>query len=221
MLSLLLSDEVQAIKDFWHPDWSQFWPSIIATVVGFFLAIVFQQLIYEAIKDNITNRKKAIAQIRKIHDELEEIIETLSPSIPEKDPLDPENISYIDPIKTPVWDAILNTNEIQNINDYFESKTKPHKLFKRWRKASISVDLCKELFRLYALIAEYNEWNNFRTKQKLLLNESSTEDEKDTVLTAIGAVKQCILDDPKCNIKILLKTLTDILPQKKQKGDKR
>lgn len=53
MLALLLADEVETIKGFLNPDWSQFWPSIIATVVGFFLAIIFQQLIYEAIKDNM------------------------------------------------------------------------------------------------------------------------------------------------------------------------
>lgn len=203
MITLILAKEVQTIKGLWNPDWSQFWPSIIATIVGFFLAIIFQQLIYEAIKDNITNRRKAISQIRKICDELDAIIESLS-SLDSKKTLDPQNKSYIDPIKTPVWDAILNTNEIQNITDYFDSK----------KRVPISIDLCKELFKLYALIAEYNEWNNFRTKQMLLSNAATTENDKDIVLEAICEVKQCILEDSKCNIRILLETLKCILPHK-------
>ena len=140
MFELLLAESIEKAYSLWNPDWAQFWPSIIATVVGFGLAIVFQQVIYDAIKDNVTNRNKAINQIQRICEELGDIIEILSSDAKSGEALDPESTSYIDPIKTPIWEAILNTNEIQNIVEYFEKKTKPHWIFKK-RNKIVAFDL--------------------------------------------------------------------------------
>ena len=71
MCSLLLSGET---KSLWNPDWAQFWPSIIATLVGFFLAIVFQQIVYDIVAGGIKSQLRAKEQLKKIKEELNRII---------------------------------------------------------------------------------------------------------------------------------------------------
>ena len=133
-------------------DWSQFVPSIIATLVGFFLALVFQQFLYEKIKEGSQNRKKAKAQIDKIKNELLGVVKEIE-KIVEAEQKRQTTLAYIDPIKTPVWDAVLNTNELQLISDY---------LYKYRKKTSDKTDgdLLTQIFSLYGLITEYNKWHN-------------------------------------------------------------
>lgn len=133
-------------------DWSQFVPSIIATLVGFFLALVFQQFLYEKIKEGSQNRKKAKAQIDKIKNELLGVVKEIE-KIVEAEQKRQTTLAYIDPIKTPVWDAVLNTNELQLISDY---------LYKYRKKISDKTDgdLLTQIFSLYGLISEYNKWHN-------------------------------------------------------------
>lgn len=200
MIVLILSYKIQDFQCMMSPDWSQFWPSIIATVVGFLLALIFQQLIYEAIKNGITNRFKAIKQIRKICDELYDI----------RDALKTMNYSntYINPIRMPVWNAILNTNEIQSIADYFELKNKKHK---KQPNGIDSVDLYEKLFEIYAMIAEFNEWNNLRANQ-ILLSTGASETAKVKVYETIANLRDLITE----NINYLAE-IEKLLPKKTRK----
>ena len=132
-------------------DWSQFLPSIIATLIGFFLAIVFQQWIYDVVRDKFTNRRKAVEQIHEICGELKEIEDYLIKEDNSKE----DNRYYLNPIKTPIWDSIVNTYEIQNVAAYFDA-----------RKKKSEINEYKEVLIVYDFIAEYNAWHNFRTIQQ-------------------------------------------------------
>lgn len=57
MLNLLTS--------FWDPDWSQFWPSIIATLIGFSAPFVIQGVI-----NRISDKIEAKDIATKLHNEL-------------------------------------------------------------------------------------------------------------------------------------------------------
>lgn len=152
---MLLNEEIQSGYNLKNSDWSQFVPSVLATLIGFILAIVFQQYLYEKIKDFILNRRRIKSQIRKLKDELTKEVMNLC--------LDIESL-YIDPIKTPVWDGVLNTNEIRLLGDYFKSKEK--KLTSRFGQPNGKpLDICENLFIVYGLISEYNKWWNLYSEQ--------------------------------------------------------
>ncbi len=192
MCSLLLnSTSTQGIFD---PDWSQFVPSIIATIVGFFLALVFQQFLYEKIKEGSQNRKKAKAQIDKIKNELLGVINEIE-KIVEAEQERQTTLAYIDPIKTPVWDAVLNTNELQLISDY---------LYKSRKKISDknNGDLLTQIFSLYGLISEYNKWHNLysenraagRKKEDLLQIHQSLEETQKEIMDEANKIVGLLTD---------------------------
>lgn len=79
-------------------DWSQFIPSMIATFVGFVLALL-GQAIYEHCKE----RSSAKSCVSSIRDELESIYNILK----DIDTTDPNNI-----LRTPVWDGIVDSYKI-------------------------------------------------------------------------------------------------------------
>lgn len=95
-------------------DWSQFGPSVLATVIGFCLAIVFQQFVYELLKNKILNNIKAKNIVIDIKKELERIAEVLNSLN--------NGIIYVDPIKIPVWEGILNTNEFELLLRFKKAK---------------------------------------------------------------------------------------------------
>lgn len=161
-------------------DWSQFIPSVIATLIGFFLAIVFQQFIYEKVKDNIKNNKSAKSSIEKIIDELNTIISTL-------EEIDEKKL-YIDPIKTPVWTACLNTNEIVLLSDFLDKKNLKKEIPLCNNK---EIDICKRLFVVYGTIDEYNKWWNLASEQKINENENCY----DSLLKLLDNIKKKLCDE--------------------------
>ena len=163
MFFILLAEEIQNNHILQNPDWSQFFPSVLATLVGFILAIVFQQYLYEKIKDLILNRNRVKNQIRKLKDELTKEVLQLCLAV--------ESL-YIDPIKTPVWEGVLNTNEIQLLDDFFKAKEK--KLTARFGKSNGKpLDICEKLFEVYGLISEYNKWWNLYSEQRVAGREAN------------------------------------------------
>ena len=79
-------------------DWSQFVPAIIATFLGFGLAL-FGQWLWEKIKDNKDSKKIKL----RIENELEQILAALN------------TISGIDvePLNNPTWKACIYSGEIK------------------------------------------------------------------------------------------------------------
>ncbi|MDE7163826.1 MAG: hypothetical protein K2O04_00160 [Clostridiales bacterium] len=145
-------------------DWSnflpQFLPNLCATLVGFILAILFQQLVYELIKAKITNGTKIKNQLHKLLSEFENINNEYK-KINHK-------LVYIEPIKTPVWDGLINTNELFLLSKYDKKRIKNEKDKKE------EMGLYNKLFTFYGLISEYNKWWNLYTTQ-LAAGRKNTE----------------------------------------------
>ena len=139
-------------------DWSQFGPSVLATVIGFCLAIVFQQFVYELLKNKILNNIKAKNIVIDIKKELERIAEVLHSLN--------NGIIYVDPIKIPVWEGILNTNEFELLLRFKKAKflkrvTDDKDLIKKYGKENLknlNFNLYDIIFSVYGIVQEYNKW---------------------------------------------------------------
>jgi hypothetical protein len=80
-------------------DWTQFWPSMIATFFGFILALIGQWFLGRR-----KERAEAKALVDRIKQEFNRIISVLSDIKITQ--------AQIDPLKTPVWDAAINAGQI-------------------------------------------------------------------------------------------------------------
>ena len=186
-------------------DWSQFVPSVLATVIGFFLALVFQQGIYEILKSKILNRIKAKALITDIKKELERILNDLTGLS-----LVIDKAFFVDPIKTPVWEGILNTNEVELLARFKNVKLskrilKDENLIKKYgaeELKNLQFNLYDMIFSVYGVVQDYNKWWYIYSE-----NYAGTKaaDGKDANLTDI---KQCI--------KNIHEVLLNRTPQKKK-----
>ena len=95
---------MMGIMCFAATDWSQFWPGMIATFVGFVLAL-FGQFCWEKGKD-VINAKHLLKRIKA---ELEEIKGELNDI--------GDNSIEAQPLKTLVWDEAINTGMISLLSD--------------------------------------------------------------------------------------------------------
>ncbi len=130
MLNLLTS--------FWDPDWSQFWPSIIATLIGFSAPFVIQGVI-----NRISDKIEAKDIATKLHNELK-IISTKLNKITEERGLN-NNPSYLNPIATPIYKGLINSTKISLLNRY------------------VWYDM---LLTIYDRLELYNDWHNFLTNNE-------------------------------------------------------
>lgn len=124
-------------------DWSQFFPSMIATFVGFVLAIL-GMLIYDNIKKN--SEKKSLRN--NIKNELFKIQEVLR-TIDEEDKVAKGNNSKvlrINPLKCYVWESAINTNKIDLLS-----------------KMSWYCDL----LLIYDIINDFNQWQLLKANKLL------------------------------------------------------
>ncbi len=169
MGSLLLNST--SSQGIFPTDWAQFIPSLIATIVGFLLALLFQQILYNA----ITGRKKAKAQIIKIKNELSDIVREITLIIDEETE-NQTTLAYIDPIKTPVWDAVLNTNELQLISDYLDKSRKKVLIEDK-------SDILTKIFGLYGLI------NSIKNNYKLAIISNGEASQQRQKLEKTGIKK--------------------------------
>ncbi len=88
-------------------DWSQFVPEVIATFLGFGLAL-FGQWLWERFKDksDAKNLKKRIAsELKRIKNELNNI----------------EGI-YVEPLKIPIWDTCISTGNFKVLDVELQEK---------------------------------------------------------------------------------------------------
>ena len=138
----------------WSNFLSQFLPNLCATLVGFFLALLFQQLVYDIIKLKISDRVKAEKRLGKLLEECDSMEKDYS-KIDHK-------LAYIDPIKTPVWDGLINANELYILANYEKKRIKNE------NGAKTEINLYKKLFSVYGLISEYNKWWNLYSAQLAL-----------------------------------------------------
>lgn len=104
-------------------DWSQFLPSMIATFVGFVLALLGQWLFLFFVKTNNS------------HELIEHIVEELT-----NIKIDLEKFSCnsldIQPLKTPVWNAVINAGQV----------------------ALLDTKMREQLFSVYNAVQEFNSW---------------------------------------------------------------
>ena len=80
-------------------EWNQFIPSVIATLLGFGLALIAQRL-YDEMKYNVARRKMIDSFISEIESTLE-TIKTIN-----------FNLMLSNPIKIPVWKSAISSNKI-------------------------------------------------------------------------------------------------------------
>ncbi len=80
-------------------DWKQFIPSLVATIIGIFGPFWIQSRIEKS-----KQKKDALEKVKQLKSELRTMLNTI------KDLKDDEE-RYIDPVKTPVWTGMQNTNE--------------------------------------------------------------------------------------------------------------
>ena len=148
---------------FINMDWKQFIPSLIATFVGIFVPFFIQARVEKTHK-----LSEAVQRIEKIIAELSGIADKIIK-------LNYEQI-HLYPIKTPVWDGLLNTNEMLLISNMQNKKKR--KKNKNNVEENQEHDWYNMIYKIYGIIDEYNKWWNLYT-EKLFLHD------KDVVLEPI------------------------------------
>ncbi len=114
-------------------DWSDFGSSLLATFIGVLLALAGERL-YDCYKD----WREGVNLIKMFQRELsttKDIIEKVNSAT---------NMTWINPIKVPIWESVINTNRISLLSSHM------------WYS---------DLLSLYDDIKDYNEWHLIRTKQ--------------------------------------------------------
>lgn len=80
-------------------DWKQFIPSLVATIIGIFGPFWIQRRI-----EKTKQKTDALDRVEQLKSELDGVLKTI-------EDLNDEEERYIDPVKTPVWTGLQNTNE--------------------------------------------------------------------------------------------------------------
>ena len=172
---MLLAD---TFLNLWPGNWDQFISGLVATVIGTLIGI-FGPFYLQSLHERKNKRKKAMQCLHDIQDELSGLQEQFN-GIKESD-------IYLSPIKTPIWDSLINTNEIQLLSIL------NHRCVKGTRVAKIS----KQLFQVYDLIKEYNLWWNMYTQGAIV--GARTENELIPVKTFINQSKEKLLCEDESN----------------------
>lgn len=105
-------------------DWKQFIPSLIATVVGIFGPFWIQRRI-----EKTKQKTDALDRVEQLKGELNGVLKTIQN-------LNDEEERYIDPVKTPVWTGLQNTNE-SSLLSVLRKKPKSKKVKKNKKKSSL------------------------------------------------------------------------------------
>ena len=155
----------------WPGNWEQFVPSLVATIIGTVIGI-FGPFYMQSVHERCNKKIKAIQCLSDIKKELNEQKEQFT-AIQDSD-------IYLNPIRTPVWDSLINTNEIQLLY-----------LLKNKDKTSSSINFVKQLFQIYDLINEYNLWCNMYTQGAVV--GARSEDELLSIKVFIDELKKKLL----------------------------
>ena len=133
-----------AVCGIWPGDWEQFLSGLvsglIATIIGTVIGI-FGPFYLQSVSERRNKKDRAVQYLSDIKKELRGMKAQFD-AINDKD-------TYLSPIKTPVWDSLINTNGIQLFS-----------MLKYKDKTSDYINLTKQLFQIYDLINEYNLWWN-------------------------------------------------------------
>ncbi len=152
-------------------NWSQhlveLFISIIGTIIGIFGPIYLQSS-----NEKKNKKQQAIQYLKDIKKELKGVKEQLE-DIKDTD-------IYLSPLKTPLWDSLINTNEVQLL-----------KILKHKDKSFCSTDLTKQLFQIYDLISEYNLWWNMYTQGAVV--GARTQEDLTSIITFIENSKKNLL----------------------------
>lgn len=149
-------------------DWRQFIPSLVATIIGIFGPFWIQRRIEKSNK-----KKDALSKVDQLKIELKSMLKTIGSLEDDK--------RYIDPIKTPIWTGLQNTNE----SSLLSVLRKKPKTDKDKKQAVLSQDNTetkqieaedggnaqtdnwyKAVYSLYGRIEEYNKWWNLYSTQR-------------------------------------------------------
>ena len=163
-------ENTSMFSNIWPGDWSQFLASIVATVIG-----IFGPFYLQSVSEKRGKKKRAIQFLRDIDSELNDVARQLR-SV--------GNDIYINPIKTPMWDSLINTNEIQLFP-----------LLKSKKNSNNMSNLTKQLFRIYGYIGEYNSWWNMYS-QGAIIGARSKEELK-SIKSFIDQTQQRLLCEKK------------------------
>ena len=167
---------------FCEMDWKQFIPSLIATIIGIFGPFWIQSRIEKS-----KQRKDALDKVEQLKNELEGVLTTIKE-------LEDDEKRYIDPVKTPIWTGLQNTNESTLLSvlrkkpkakkkSYLEttqsnSADEYNKVVLQQSNAEVqqpnvadnNVDpndnWYKAVYALYGRIEEYNKWWNLYSTQR-------------------------------------------------------
>lgn len=144
-----------------YVDWSQFWPSMIATFAGFVLALL-GQLFFEKMKSFVDSKEL----LKRLKVELNDICTTLKNLLP-------TDID-VQPLKTLVWDEAINVGQVSLLK-----ATKRAILFKIYKQIQEFNSWCKIQTDFYF---SHDSNLNEKLKQELIkqknimLDNSKSED---------------------------------------------
>lgn len=160
-------------------DWGQFWSGLvsglIATIIGTIIGI-FGPFYLQSRHERKNKRDRAIQNLLDLKEELEGLKKQFSDIIVTQ--------LYLSPIRTPVWDSLINTNEIQLFS-----------MLKYKSKTSDPVNLTKQLFQIYDSIAEYNLWWNMYAQGAVV--GSRTQTDLDSIMRFIDKSQKKLLCENK------------------------
>lgn len=152
-------------------NWPQHLVELFITIIGTIIGI-FGPFYVQSNNEKKNKKKQAIQYLKDIRKELKGVKKQLE-AIKDTD-------IYLSPIKTPLWDSLINTNEVQLL------KTLKHK-----DKTFSSTNLTKQLFQIYDLINEYNLWWNMYTQGAVV--GARTQEELTSIITFIENSKKNLL----------------------------
>lgn len=196
-------------------DWRQFIPSLIATIIGIFGPFWIQSMI-----EKWNKKKAALKMISQIKGELKDIVGDIKQL--------GDNKRYIDPIKTPIWTGIQNTNE-GSLLTILRKKAKSGNKQKRGQQevanqnvtADVSnrakTDWYKAVYSTYGLIDELNKWWNLYSEQR---TAGRAPEDLQTVKNCINDLENTLCstaEEEKESIQYVLHLLDDVLAENKYK----
>lgn len=158
-------------SNIWPGDWSQFLACFVATIIGIFGPFYLQSLIEKRNK-----KRRAIQHLHDIKKELMSINEQLL-AVQMSD-------IFINPVKTPLWDSLINTNETQ-VFSLLNSKI----------AGSTISNFTKQIFQIYDLISEYNSWWNMYSQGAVV--GSRSKEELKSIKVFIDQLKKKLVCDNK------------------------
>lgn len=172
---------INAFCEIWPGDWTQFWSGLISgfisglftTIIGTLIG-VFLPFYKQSKNERDNKRERAVNCLRDILDEIADIKNQLQKIN------DNSGLIYFYPIKTPVWDSLINTNETQLLS-----------LLKNKDKTFDSQNFTKQIFQLYNLVNEYNSWWNIYTQGAVV--GARNKDDLESIKKHIVRLKNMLL----------------------------